>query len=127
MYARAGLTLLTLQKGDQSAAEDHYAYLLGQRSRMIETISSVDRLLGLLAHTMADLNQATEHLVNSLAFCRKAGYRPELAWTCCDYADTLLQRNEWRNYQPGISGRSRYLSGLLDVLIRQPTNHKYVP
>ena len=24
--------------------------------------------------------------------CRKAGYRPELAWTCCDYADTLLQR-----------------------------------
>ena len=22
------------------------------------------------------------------------GFRPELAWTCCDYADTLLQRNE---------------------------------
>ncbi len=21
-------------------------------------------------------------------------YRPELAWTCCDYADSLLQRNE---------------------------------
>ncbi len=29
-----------------------------------------------------------------LAFCRKGGYRPELAWTCCDYADTLLQRQE---------------------------------
>ena len=28
-----------------------------------------------------------------MEFCRKAGYRPELAWTCCDYADTLLQRN----------------------------------
>ncbi len=28
-----------------------------------------------------------------MAFCRKAGHRPELAWTCCDYADTLLQRN----------------------------------
>ena len=27
-----------------------------------------------------------------LAFCRRAGYRPELAWTCCDYADALLQR-----------------------------------
>ncbi len=26
--------------------------------------------------------------------CRKAGNRPELAWTCCDYADTLLQRNQ---------------------------------
>ena len=22
-----------------------------------------------------------------------AGYRPELAWTCCDYADALFQRN----------------------------------
>ncbi len=31
---------------------------------------------------------------DALAFCRKAGYRPELAWTRCDYADTLLQRNE---------------------------------
>ena len=35
-----------------------------------------------------------EHLEDALSFCRKAGYRPELAWTCCDYADTLLQRNE---------------------------------
>ncbi len=33
-------------------------------------------------------------LTTALAFCRKAGYRPELAWTCCDYADTLLQRNK---------------------------------
>ena len=30
----------------------------------------------------------------ALIFCRKVGFRPELAWTCCDYADTLLQRNE---------------------------------
>ncbi len=29
-----------------------------------------------------------------LDFCRKGAYRPELAWTCCDYADTLHQRNE---------------------------------
>ncbi len=29
----------------------------------------------------------------ALDFCRKAGYRPELAWTCCDYADTLLAPN----------------------------------
>ena len=25
---------------------------------------------------------------------KQAGYRPELAWACCDYADTLLKRNE---------------------------------
>ena len=37
-------------------------------------------------------NQA-RHYDDALAFCRKAGYRPELAWTCCDYADSLLFRN----------------------------------
>jgi len=52
-----------------------------------------DRLLGLLAQTMGNLDQATIHFDDALAFCRKAGYRPELAWTCCDYADLLLQRN----------------------------------
>ena len=32
------------------------------------------------------------HFEDSLAFCRKAGYPPEFAWTCCDYADALLHR-----------------------------------
>ena len=27
----------------------------------------------------------------ALAFCRRAGYRPRLAWTCCDYADCLRE------------------------------------
>ena len=51
-----------------------------------------DRLLGLLAQTMGKPEDATAHFEDALTFCRKAGYRPELAWTCCDYADTLLQR-----------------------------------
>ena len=92
MYAKAGLALLAVQKGDRSAAEGHYAYLLGQRGTMIETTSSVDRLLGLLSQTMGKLKQATGHFEDALAFCRKAGYRPELAWTCCDYADVLRER-----------------------------------
>ena len=60
---------------------------------MIETTSSVDRLLGLLSQTMGDLGQAIAHLEDALAFCRKAGYRPELAWDCGDYADMLRQRD----------------------------------
>ncbi len=56
-------------------------------------VAAIDRLLGLLAHTMGNLDQAVNHFEEALAFCRK-GYLPELAWTCCDYADTLLQRNE---------------------------------
>jgi len=60
---------------------------------MLWTVSSVDRLLGLLSQTMGNMDQAATHFEAALAFCRKAVCRPELAWACCDYADTLLQRN----------------------------------
>ncbi|MCH8832335.1 MAG: response regulator transcription factor [Chloroflexi bacterium] len=53
-----------------------------------------DRVLGLLSQTMGNSGQAQIHFEDALVFCRNAGYRPELAWTCCDYADTLLRRNE---------------------------------
>jgi len=39
------------------------------------------------------LDTAMTHFEDGLAFCREAGYRPELAWTCCDYADMLIQRS----------------------------------
>ena len=58
--------------------------------RMIAT----DRVLGLLSQTMGALDKSTDHFEDALDFCRKAGYRPELAWSCCDYADCLLQRNK---------------------------------
>ncbi len=41
---------------------------------------------------MENWEQAISHFEDALAFCRRAGFRPELAWTCCDYAETLLQR-----------------------------------
>jgi len=52
-----------------------------------------DQVWGLLAHTIGDVDKAAEHFEKSLIFCRKAGYRPELAWSCCDYADTLRERD----------------------------------
>ena len=92
--ARTGLGLLAVLREDAAAAGEHYAILReyqGAMSRPGPTV--VDRVLGLLAQTMGNLGQAMSHFEDSLAFCRKAGYRPELAWTCCDYADTLLRRN----------------------------------
>ncbi len=46
-----------------------------------------------MAQTVGSLDPAVAHFEDALAFCRN-GFRPELACTCCDYADTLLQRNE---------------------------------
>ena len=91
IYAKAGLALLALEKGDQPAAEEHYVYFIGHRGTMIATVISVDRLLGLLSQTMGDLEQATAHFEDALEFCGN-GCRPELAWTCCDYADALRER-----------------------------------
>jgi len=48
------------------------------------------RLLGLLTQAMGHLGNAMDHFEDALSFSRKAGYRPELAWTFCDYADMLL-------------------------------------
>jgi DNA-binding NarL/FixJ family response regulator len=42
---------------------------------------------------MGNLDQAVVYFEDALAFCRRAGYRPELAWACCDYADALHERN----------------------------------
>ena len=42
---------------------------------------------------MGNQEDAFTHFENALAFCRKADYRPELAWTLHDYADMLMQRN----------------------------------
>jgi len=91
--ARTGLALLAIERGDMSAAGEQYTALGSSRgSRTPAGTSTGDRLLGLLAQTMGNLDQAAAHFEDALAFCRKAGYRPELAWTCCDYADMLRQR-----------------------------------
>ena len=52
---------------------------------------------------MGELHQATKHFEDSLTFCREGGLRPELAWTCCDYADTLLQRNDPGDQEKAMS------------------------
>ncbi len=52
---------------------------------------------------MDDLDRGAIHFEDALTFCRKAGYRPELAWTCCDYADTLLRRDNEGDHAKAIS------------------------
>ncbi|MCH7621130.1 MAG: AAA family ATPase [Chloroflexi bacterium] len=80
--------------GDAVAAAGHYTALEGDSGYVLtDSNVMVDHLLGLLSHTMGKLDAAAVHFEDALAFCRRAGYRPDIAWTCHDYADTLLQRN----------------------------------
>jgi len=94
--ARVSLALLAVLRGDSAAAKEHYFAIESRRVPMLGAVASISayRVLGLLAQTFGDIQQAATHFEDALAFCRQAGYRPELAWTCCDYADTLLQRKE---------------------------------
>ena len=96
--ARLGLALIAVLRRDMTAASELYDALQPILGTMAPQSNygpglAVDRVLGLLSQTMGNLDQATNHFEDALAFCRKGGYRPELAWTCCDYADTLRERD----------------------------------
>ncbi len=92
VMARCGLGIKFIINDRTQEAGEQYAALQNIQGILVPFQISGDRVLALLAHTMGNLERAIEHFEDALAFCRKAGYRPELAWTCCDYADTLLQR-----------------------------------
>ncbi len=51
---------------------------------------ATSRLLGLLARAVGQKRRASNHFEQALAFCRATGFKPELAWTCHDYAVALL-------------------------------------
>ena len=91
--ANLALALIACERGDASAAREPYAVLERFRDPAPSVMISTDRVLGLLAHTMAELDGAIGHFEDALAFCRKAGHRPQLAWACCDYADVLRERD----------------------------------
>ena len=105
LFASIGLAVLATCLNDASRAKEQYAALESRCGTFLPfSMVVVDRVLGLLASTMGNLHQAISHYEEALVLCRRARYRPELAWTCCDYADALLQRNE-----PGDGEKARSL------------------
>jgi len=90
--AQAGLGLLAAERGDVIGAEEQYAGLELAHGLMLPYIST-DRVLGLLSTTLSRLDRAIAHFEDALAFSRRAGYRPEYAWTCYDYSGSLMQRD----------------------------------
>ena len=100
--ARVVLKLVAVQRGDAAAAEEQYAALAPVPGIMVFYIGT-DQVLGLLSVTLGRLDQAAAHFEDSLEFCRKAGYRPNLAWTCFDYADVLMQRGDPADLEKAVS------------------------
>ncbi len=93
MVARSALALIAVQRNDAAAAERHYFAIEPQQGTACFIIPfSFDRVLGLLAATWGRIDTAVAHYEAGLAFCERAGYRPEYAWTACDYANTLRVR-----------------------------------
>ncbi len=107
--ARSGLALLAIQRDDVTGAGEQYTALQQARGTLIPEVMTIDHLLGLMARAMGRLDNAMAHFEDALAFCRKAGWRPELAWTCHDYAEALLQHN-------GPADRAKAISLLDEAL-----------
>ena len=103
---RTILGYIEVQRGDAAAAEEHYSALKPARGLNLGPFShlNIDWILGLLAQTMGRLDDAMVHFEDVLAFFRKGGFRPALAWICHDYSDALLHRNG-----PGDRDRARSL------------------
>ncbi|MCI0441315.1 MAG: AAA family ATPase [Chloroflexi bacterium] len=93
--AQAALAQVAILRCETSTAAEQYAALKLRYNTVTWTgATSIDRLLGLLAKTIGKLDTAQRHFEDALSFCRKAGYRPELAWACYDYADLLHQQGQ---------------------------------
>ncbi len=96
------LALMAVHRGDAAAARERYQLLEQTRGTALFH-TSIDRVLGLLARTAGKLDDAVACFEDALAFCRKAGYRPQYAWTCHDYAQTLFQRDNLGDRLKAIS------------------------
>ena len=88
LLAHIGLALKAVVQNDTEGATEQYKALKSQRGTVF--FLSADRLLGLLAQTMGQRDVALTHFEEALKLCRRAEYRPELAWSAFDYAETIL-------------------------------------
>ena len=88
----ASLGLAAVQRGDGVGALRRYAELEAiTGTALLGGIVSLDRVKGLLLGSQGRLADAMVHFEAAQSVSRRAS-RPEYAWVCCDYSDTLLQR-----------------------------------
>ena len=96
------LGLIEVQRANTQGAQEAYEGLKRLGMADLSFVVVVNRVLGLLAHVIGNFDDARHHFEDALAFCIKAGHRPELAWSLCDYADMLLERNKEGDHQKAM-------------------------
>ena len=116
LTAQMGLALMAVIQSDRKSGRELYSQFIPMKGFLFVG-TAVDRILGLLASTIDQPEEAAGHFEDALAFCRNAGYRPELAWSCCDYAEMLLERNNKGGRLTAITllGESLSISGALGM------------
>jgi DNA-binding CsgD family transcriptional regulator len=102
--AKSALALTAVCRSDQRAAQEWYQQLIMLDFRPKATpIVCLDHLLGLLAQTIGNDQEATTHYDQATSFLQRGGMRPELAWTCYDYGKALLQQSDPGDHARALS------------------------
>jgi DNA-binding CsgD family transcriptional regulator len=97
--------LIAILRGDRHEAKrflDYYRPWKGLHMPWNPCGMATDALIALLLGTLGRHEEAMPSFEEALAFCRRSGYRPELARTCRDYGEALLRRDA-----PGDTARAR--------------------
>lgn len=89
--AKVCLGLISVLRNDRDGCNAWYKVLTSP-DEACQTVRE-HRFIALLAHAVGKLDEAVERLERHIDFCDKAGYLSELAWSYCDCADVLLDRN----------------------------------
>jgi len=116
LAANVGKALIAIMQEEPSEARRQYDHLEPTRGTMLVLgMISSDRLLGLLAATTGLFDQSVIHFEEGYAFTQKAGYSPELAWTCFDHSRVLRKR--------GMPGDGRKARALLEEALSISRTH----
>jgi DNA-binding CsgD family transcriptional regulator len=88
--SRISRGIVAVRRSRPDECEEELHSLEPFKRMIVVPLLVTDRLLGLLALGAGQKRRAIGHFEDALAFCRRSGYRPELAWTCYEYARALL-------------------------------------
>jgi hypothetical protein len=90
-----GIAWAAVTDRDHKIAKEAASQLLPYSGQIEPSlICSIDHLIGVVAELSGDTIEAAGRYERAIQMLRDAGYRPELAWTCFDYTEMLLKRDD---------------------------------